>query len=201
MITHELYTIGHSNHTIEEFAKLLKDSQIEAIADVRSSPYSRYADQFNKEEISTALQKYGIAYVFLGNELGARPQNPAYYENGKASYQRIAAGKEFKHGMERLIEGCKKYRIALMCAEKDPLDCHRTILICRELKSKIPNIRHINGDGSIESQRQIEERLIKKTNTVPELFDADKSQTSIIYKAYEKLAHSLAIARTNIEGQ
>ena len=183
MTTHSLYTIGHSNHTIEKFIELLQANQIEAIADVRSSPYSRYTDQFNKEKIRATLQDYGIAYVFLGRELGARPQNPAYYENGKASYKRIAAGEEFKHGLERLIEGYKKYRIALMCAEKDPLDCHRTILICRELKDKIPNIKHIKEDGDVESQQQVEIRLIKKTDSVPELFDTNTSQTAITHKA------------------
>ena len=116
-----LYTIGHSNHTIENFIALLKRYGVTCIADVRSAPYSRYCPQFNKDTLAANLQAAGITYMFLGRELGARPDDPCCYKGGFVNFQEIAKREEFKRGIERLLADISKHRVALMCAEKDPL--------------------------------------------------------------------------------
>ncbi len=155
-----IYTIGHSNHTIEKFRDLLERNGITAIADVRSSPYSRHNPQFNKDVLSAKLRKCGIAYVFLGKELGARTDDPSCYEGGKVRYSRLAETSVFKAGVERVLSGAQKYRIALMCAEKEPLDCHRTLLVSRALERRGASIVHILADGSTEAQKQTMSRLL-----------------------------------------
>lgn len=159
----ELFTIGHSNHTIETFIELLKKHQITALADVRSHPYSRYLPHFNKSQLQDHLKTANIHYVFLGEELGARPKNPECYIDGKAVYEKIAETELFKVGIQRIIKGVEKHRIALMCAEKDPFVCHRALLVCQNLRN-IPNleINHIKSDGSLESHHKLEERLFNQ---------------------------------------
>jgi uncharacterized protein (DUF488 family) len=155
-----LYTIGHSNHPIEEFLRLLTASDITAIADVRSQPYSRRHPQFNKERLAAKLARHHIAYVFLGRELGARSDDPSCYEDGKVRYQRLAATELFKSGIERVLTGAARYRVALMCAEKEPLNCHRTLLVSRALQRRNASIMHVLSDGSVEPQDQTMSRLI-----------------------------------------
>ena len=128
-----VYTIGHSTHPIERFIELLKMHSITAICDVRSAPYSRMNPQFNREPLRDTLKEAGIAYVFLGEELGARSKDLSCYRNGKVDYELLARTELFHSGLERVREGARTHRIALMCAEKDPLDCHRTILVARNL--------------------------------------------------------------------
>jgi uncharacterized protein (DUF488 family) len=155
-----LYTIGHSNHSIEKFVGLLTANGITAVADVRSRPFSRRHPQFNKERLAAALAQRDIAYVFLGKELGARSEDPSCYENGKVQYRRLAATPAFKAGIERVLIGAEKFRLALICAEKEPLDCHRTLLVSRALGSTGASIAHILADGSMEPQEKTMARLI-----------------------------------------
>jgi uncharacterized protein (DUF488 family) len=154
------YTVGHSNHSIEKFIGLLTANGITAVADVRSRPFSRRNPQFNRERLAATLTQHGIAYVFLGKELGARSEDPSCYENGKVQYPRLAATPAFKAGMERVLAGAAKFRVALMCAEKEPLDCHRTLLVSRALESVGASIAHILADGSVEPQEKTMSRLI-----------------------------------------
>lgn len=155
-----IYTVGHSNHSIENFISLLTANGITAVADVRSRPFSRRYPQFNKERLAAALTRQGIAYVFLGRELGARSENPCCYENGKVQYVRLAAAPAFKAGIERVLAGAVKFHVALMCAEKEPLDCHRTLLVSRALELAGASIAHILADGSVEPQDKTMSRLI-----------------------------------------
>jgi uncharacterized protein (DUF488 family) len=155
-----LYTVGHSNHSIEKFINLLSANGITAIADVRSRPFSRRHPQFNKERLAAALAQQGIAYVFLGRELGARSEDSSCYENGKVQYGRLAATSGFKAGIERVLAGAEKFRVALMCAEKEPLDCHRTLLVSRALEDAGVSIAHILADGSVEPQEKTMSRLV-----------------------------------------
>jgi uncharacterized protein (DUF488 family) len=155
-----IYTVGHSNHKIEKFIDLLDQNGVSAVADVRSSPFSRYNPQFNKDTLSAALKKRGTAYVFVGKELGARSDDPSCYEDGKVRYGRLANTLAFKAGIERVLSGAQKFRIALMCAEKEPLDCHRTLLVSRALERHGATIAHILSDGSIEAQSQTMSRLL-----------------------------------------
>jgi uncharacterized protein (DUF488 family) len=161
----QLFTIGHSNLSIEAFVSLLQKHEITAVADVRSHPYSRYLPHFNKSELKTSLSNAGIQYVFLGKELGARPEDLSCYDlGGKALYDRIAATPLFAEGIQRLIKGAASYQVSLMCAEKDPITCHRTILVCHKLKEFNLQINHILSDGSLESHADLETRLLNKFN-------------------------------------
>lgn len=155
-----LYTVGHSNHSIDKFVGLLTTNSITAIADVRSQPFSKRYPQFNKERLAAVLAQQGIAYVFLGNELGARSEDPSCYENGKVQYGRLAATPLFRAGIERVLVGAQRFRLALMCAEKEPLDCHRTLLVSRALESAGASIVHILADASVEPQERTMSRLI-----------------------------------------
>lgn len=155
-----IYTVGHSTQTIENFLDLLKRNGVTAIADVRSSPFSRHNPQFNKDTLSDDLKKHGIAYVFVGKELGARSRDPACYTGGRVRYDRLAQTSMFKAGIDRVLSGAQNYRVALMCAEKEPLDCHRTLLVSRALERLGVSIVHILSDGSTEAQPQTMARLL-----------------------------------------
>jgi len=183
-----LYTIGHSNHTIEAFISLLQRHGITMVADVRSAPYSRYCPQFSKDALAASLQAAGIMYMFLGKELGARPEDPCCYEGGFVNFQKIAKRKEFKQGIERLLADISQYRIAMMCAEKDPLQCHRTILISRHLKKHNVQIKHILADSNIEEHIEAERRLVKMLKAEPALFEPTKKEIETIEQAYDQQA-------------
>lgn len=129
---------------------------------MRSHPYSRYLPHFNKATLQQALEKENIYYVFLGKELGARPDNPACYIEGKAVYEKIASTTLFSEGVDRVLKGVQKHKIALMCAEKDPLTCHRAILVCQHLKNFDLEIKHILKNGELESHHHLEERMLAK---------------------------------------
>lgn len=182
---HTLYTIGHSNHKTEDFLSLLKRHSITLVADVRSAPYSRYCPQFNKDILAANLQAANIAYIFLGKELGARSDDSACYQDGCVNFQRIANRKEFKQGLQHLLTNSLKRRIALMCAEKDPLQCHRTILIARYLRHDLC-IKHILEDGSVEEHLETERRLLRTLKIEPTLFEPTKTEKELIEQAYEQ---------------
>jgi len=156
-----IFTIGHSNHTPEKFLELLSIHNINALADVRSAPYSRYLPHFNKQALQSYLPKAEIRYVFLGAELGARPADSSCYVEGRALYEKIAVLDSFQQGLKRIIKGSQNHRIALMCAEKDPITCHRAILVCRHLLSFNLEIAHIHSNGDLEYQENLEERLLQ----------------------------------------
>ncbi|WP_254566339.1 DUF488 family protein [Oscillatoria sp. HE19RPO] len=158
----QLFTIGHSNHEIDTFIQLLQQHQIDALADVRSHPYSRYLPHFNRTLLKESLEKAGIKYVFLGQELGARPSNPDCYIEGKALYEKIAATPDFQAGLNRVLNGLNTHKISLMCAEQDPLTCHRAILVCQHLRQHNLEINHILKTGQLEPHHDLEERMLVK---------------------------------------
>lgn len=156
-----VFTIGHSTHPIHYFISLLKAHEITAVCDVRSSPYSRMNPQFNREDLKKVLRENRIAYVFMGKELGARSDDPCCYVHGKVQYDLLAQTDLFQHGLDRILAGTERYKIALMCAEKDPLECHRTILVSRYLKEKLGlEVHHILANGQIEKHVDTMERLL-----------------------------------------
>jgi uncharacterized protein (DUF488 family) len=187
-----LYTIGHSNHTIRNFIALLKRHKINMVVDVRSVPYSRYCPQFDKNVVSAALQAVNIQYMFLGRELGARPNDTTCYEDGCVNFEFITRKKEFKDGLQRLLTGIGKYYIVLMCTEKKPLECHRTILICRNLKEHKLCIKHILEDGKIEDHEDTERRLVKMLKIEPTLFEPEKMHSDLIEQAYDQQAQNIS---------
>lgn len=187
----KIFTIGYSTHTTETFIDLLQKNNITALADVRSYPYSRHTPQFSIDFLKKALKEVGISYVFLGKELGARSENTAYYRRGKIQYDLLAKDPLFIHGLERIHHGMKNYQIALMCAEKDPLDCHRAVLISRNIKKYNVNIEHIHSDGNLETHRAMELRMLRLYDmSENDMFD---SPEKILGNAYcihgEKIAY------------
>jgi len=189
-----IFTVGHSTHSIEKFLALLTKHQITAIVDVRSSPYSRMNPQFNREPLKETLRNSGIAYVFLGKELGARSTDASCYVGGKVQYERLAKTGLFADGINRVQQGMEKYRVSLMCAEKDPLSCHRTILVTRDLVSRGISAEHILEDGTLESHTHAIERLMQQLK-LPE-GDMFRSRDSWVDDAYrlqgEKIAYEEA---------
>lgn len=157
-----LYTIGHSSHEVGKVIGLLRRHGVTALADVRSQPSSRRNPQFNRDPFTAALREQGIVYVFLGRELGGRPEDRSCYLDGRVVYDRVAATEWFQLGLERVIHGMQKHRIALLCAEKDPLDCHRGILLAPQLTARGVNVVHILEDGRLESHEAALSRLLAR---------------------------------------
>lgn len=187
---HPVFTIGHSNLEIGRFVTLLKQHGIQAIADVRSSPYSQYNPQFNRELLQKSLQEHGIAYVFLGQELGARRSERECYLEGRADYGLISQTPAFKRGIERVTQGASKMQVALMCAEQDPIDCHRCILVTPHLRQQGLQVLHVLSDGSLEDHEQTEKRLLQAFALEhKELF---RSQDEIVAEAYKKQGEKVA---------
>ncbi|MFI6032430.1 DUF488 family protein [Amycolatopsis magusensis] len=155
-------TIGHSTHDFPTLVRLLRQHEVTAVADVRSVPASRFTPQFNRRSVERGLHEAGIKYVFLGKELGARAEDASCYVDGRVQYSRLAQTSEFISGIERLMKGAQTERIAVMCTEGEPLDCHRTVLIARVLTEHGVTIDHIHGDGRIESHTSAMERLMAR---------------------------------------
>ena len=197
----ELFTIGHSNHTLEHFLELLIEYQLSAIVDVRSSPYSQYSPHFNKELLDNALRNANIEYMFLGRELGAQRSEEGCYIDGQAKYNLIARLPAFQSGLERILLKGEHYRVALMCSESDPIKCHRTILVCRELKKIRPDLKitHILGDGTGERQEVSDKRLVNFHKLQPEFFGDLTSTSGLIEKAYDLQAEKIAYKKVPVE--
>ncbi len=152
-----LYSIGHSNHPLETFLQLLKAHAIEVLADVRSQPYSRYAPQFNQEALRRAVTQAGLRYLYLGNELGGRPAQQEFYDaTGHVLYAKVAQSEAFQQGLRQLAEACQRYRVAIMCSEENPAQCHRYLLIGRALGERAITLHHIRGDGRIQTSAEVE---------------------------------------------
>lgn len=184
-----VFTLGHSTHAIDRFVDLLRIHDVNAVADVRSSPYSRMNPQFNREIIRNTLKTRSIAYSFLGRELGARPEDPACYVDGRARYDLIARTPLFGAGLERVADGSKRYRIALVCAEKDPMTCHRAMLVCRHLIQHGFSIRHILADGKIEDHEASLKRLAMQVGA--SLDDLFQSYDELVADIYSRRAREI----------
>jgi uncharacterized protein (DUF488 family) len=157
---HPILTIGHSNHPLPRFLDLLRGARATAVADVRSAPVSRFVPHFNKDRLAASLAEKGIAYVFLGKELGGRPEQSDLFSDGIADYEKMAKLPSFQAGIQRLIQGAQERRIVVMCAEADPLDCHRCLLVGRALAEVRTEVAHILPSGEISPHGEIESRLL-----------------------------------------
>lgn len=192
-----VFTIGHSTHPQERFISLLRQHGITALCDVRSKPYSRVNPQFNREELEQALLPHGIAYRFLGKELGARSDDPACYRNGKVQYDWIAGTELFRRGLKRVLRGMEdNFRMALMCAEKEPLECHRAILVARHLAALGLHVEHIHADGRLESHDAALSRLARIVNLPEEhMFHSREELLAEAYRRQEeRIAYETAAA-------
>jgi uncharacterized protein (DUF488 family) len=168
-----VHTIGHSNHTVEHFLNLLRTHAVQVVVDTRSQPYSKYATQFDHEALKLALQDAGIRYLYLGRELGGRPEGDEFYDDeGHVLYDRVAATCLFQEGLTRLERGIREYKVALLCAEENPAGCHRRLLVGRVLLDHGIQVEHIRGDGRIESEEEVAAQT-----------DPDRDQLSLFGKA------------------
>ncbi|MYE00477.1 MAG: DUF488 domain-containing protein, partial [Alphaproteobacteria bacterium] len=146
-------------------------------------PYSRFNPQFNRKALSASLSASGIAYVWLGRELGGRPDDPACYEDGTVRYDRLARTALYREGIERVLSGAAEHRLALMCAEKDPLHCHRALLVSRSLEERGLAVAHILADGSLEPHERAMDRLLAAHRPEEDLFSERKSRAGRIEEA------------------
>lgn len=185
-----VYTIGHSTHSTKKLIQLLAEQEVTAVADVRSRPYSRINPQFNRESMRAELKTAGIAYVFLGRELGARAEDRGCYVDGQVQYELLARTPLFQEGLTRIAQGIGGHRIALMCAEKDPLMCHRAILVCRHLAVRGIAVQHILEDGRLESHEDAVTRLLAELD-IPER-DLFRTREDLIVEAYSRRGQQIA---------
>lgn len=188
-----VYTVGHSNWPLERFLSLVKEHAITAIADVRSQPYSRFNPHFNRENLTKSLRESGLRYVYLGRELGARVSDLSCYRDGKVRYELVAKTENFRSGVERVLKGIKNHRVALLCAEKEPLVCHRAILIARHLRELNIAVRHILDDGTLEDHDASVVRLVDLLRISES--DLFKSREEIISTAYAIQAERIAFGK------
>lgn len=152
-----VWSIGHSNKSFESFVALLEQHDIAVIADVRSAPYSRYAVHFNGPVLKPALEAQGVKYVYLGRQIGGMPKDSSLYDDdGHVRYDLIAESETFKAGIERLLTGIEKYRVAIMCGEENPSGCHRRNLIAPALKAHAIDVLHIRGTGEVQTEEELQ---------------------------------------------
>ena len=192
---HSLLTIGHSNHSPEAFTELLLRHDIDEAVDVRSSPYSRYTPQFNQEALTGILSRAGesgIEYTFLGAELGGRPADRSCYDaDGRVLYERLANTDAFDDGIRRVMRAADERRVVLMCSEKEPLDCHRALLIAGTLTERGAAVEHILADGSLENHEEAIDRLIDIFKLPPH-GDMFRSRYDVIADALLRQAKKVA---------
>ena len=189
-------TVGHSNHPVETFVSLLIRHGINELIDVRSAPYSRYAPQYNYESIRRALEDIGIGYTYLGGELGGRPADRACYDaDGRVQYDRVAATEPFEDAIRQVARLADENRSALLCTEKEPLECHRTLLVARALADQGCSIGHILADGSLEAHDDTMTRLLE-THKLPPHGDMFRTRADVIAEALDKQTQRFAYVQT-----
>jgi uncharacterized protein (DUF488 family) len=195
-----IYSVGHSTLSYESFLELLRFAKITAVADVRTSPYSRHHPHFNRESLKEGLRLDGISYVFLGRELGGRPEEKGLFSDGVADYERMALLPSFEKGIERVIEGAQKYRVALMCSEHDPLTCHRCLLVGRALFNRGQMVQHLLMNKSLLDQAEIEKQLLNLSGRqTKDMFATREEEISAAYrKQAQKMAFGEPIAESKI---
>jgi len=171
---------------------MLRHHGIGAACDVRSMPYSRYKPEFNKAVIEQSLAREGIEYFFFGNMVGGRPADPELFEDGRVRFDLVAQSSVFQQGLAGLRQVARDHTAVLMCAEKDPLTCHRTILVCRQLRAEF-NIFHILEDGTLEDHKDAERRLVKLVGIPTD--DLFRTEEELISDAYDLQGKKIAYVR------
>lgn len=188
----KVYTIGHSVHPIDVFLKLLNKYDINCVIDVRSTPFSKYAPQYNINEIKKTLNSNGIYYLFMGKEFGARQTDTTLFDSdGLLNFEKVIKNDQFQSGMKRVKEGLDKgFNITFMCTEKDPIDCHRSILVGRAFHDEKFDVLNIIENGNIETQEELIERLLniyfpmRDQTTLFDYIENEKKDINLIREAY-----------------
>jgi len=197
MPPHDLLSIGHSNIPAERFRALLQSAGVSAVADVRSMPHSRFCPWFSQKPLAAALSAAGIGYIAMGEALGGRPRRDTLYRDGAADYDAMAIEPEYVTGLDRLLEVAARSRVCLMCAEREPLDCHRCLLVARSLAERGVAVAHILHDGAVEAHIETELRLLAlDAKTVSQACDLFTSgQHDRLAAAYRRRARAVAFRR------
>jgi uncharacterized protein (DUF488 family) len=200
-----LYSIGHSNHSVEQFISLLRSKGIDCLVDVRSTPYSQRLPQFNREAIASDLARVTILYQYKGDCLGGRYTNPSLLTgDGQVDYGKVMQENSFQKGLDELIKlASSGKKVSFMCAEKDPFDCHRFALVSRGLVLKGQHVRHILADGKVIEQADIEKRLLQKYKgdyDQMDLFAGVSSREEALSEAYAMRGKDIAYAGVKNEG-
>lgn len=183
------FTVGHSNHSVAKLLELLQANKIETVVDVRSSPYSRLHPQFNREPLAVALKRSRLKYEFMGQALGGRSDDPSCYRDGRIDYEIVARTDYFIQGLRTLIDLGTKTRLALLCAEREPIECHRTLLVSRHLAESGRAVQHIHADGSLEAHQDAVRRLVEMAGGQPDQFDLLRTQADVEAEAYARQAN------------
>jgi uncharacterized protein (DUF488 family) len=184
-----VYTIGHSSHPAEYFAEMLQAHQIDCVVDVRSTPASKYNPQYNQRPLAAFLQQHGVRYLHLPAEFGARHTDPELWdETGRVDFDKVRRSEAFRTGVRRLETGLERgFRIALMCSEAEPLDCHRFAMISVHLARMGYSVLHILKDKSLMTHEELENRMLEKYQKAlprPSLFEPDISEKQRLEAAY-----------------
>jgi len=197
MPSFDVFSIGHSNIPAERFLALLQSAGVNAVADVRSIPHSRFCPWFSQKPLAAALSAAGIGYSAMGTALGGRPRGDKLYRYGAADYEAMANEPEYVTGLDRLLEVATRSRICLLCAEREPLDCHRCLLVARSLAQRGVAVGHILHDGAVEAHAETERRLLAlDEKDVPQACDLFTSgQHDRLAAAYRRRARTVAFRR------
>ena len=191
-------TVGHSNHPPEAFANLLVRHGVDEVVDVRSAPYSRYTPHFNHEPLQRTLDDIGIGYTYLGGELGGRPADRSCYDaDGRVVYDRVAATDSFDGALRQVIRVADENRLVILCTEKEPLECHRTLLVARALAERGVAVAHIQADGSLESHDDAMSRLLD-LHKLPPHGDMFRSRSDVISEALTRQANKFAYVTSDL---
>jgi uncharacterized protein (DUF488 family) len=185
----KVLTIGHSTLPLGTFLAMLEKAGVTAVADVRSSPFSRRVPHYSRDEFRASLKEHGIKYVFLGKELGGRPRASDLYCDGVADYEKMALEPTFIKGIDRVISGAREHTIALMCSEHNPLDCHRCLLVGRALTERHVSVSHILNNGKVADHHEIEEKLLSLFGgTTDDMFATREERLRKAYRLRSKNA-------------
>jgi len=190
----DLLTVGHSNQSADQFLAKVKSAGVTLVADVRSVPFSRRFPWFSARPLAERLHGRGIAYTAFGDSLGGRPTDPALYCDGIADYEAMAEAAEFRAGLDRLCDDMRRHRVCLLCSEREPLDCHRCLLVGRALARRGVTIGHILGDGTVEPHTATEDRLLAMTGNPIDLF---QERAQRLADAYRQRASAIAARLTD----
>ena len=174
-----LYTVGHSNHALDVFLGLLTRHGIDVLVDTRSRPHSSYVPHFNHDVLRPAVVSAGLRFVYLGRELGGRPEGMQYYDaDGRVLYDRVAQREDFGAAIAKLERGADSHKIALLCSEENPAGCHRRLLVGRVLHERGAEIIHVRGDGRLQTEAELceEEKPPDKSGGQQALFDLDAGE-------------------------
>ena len=185
----DVLTIGHSNLPVDRFLATIKAHGVTAVADVRSVPFSRRFPWFSARPLAARLQSQQIAYTFMGDTLGGRPADPWLYRDGVADYEAMATTPSFRSSLDHVTADMRRHRLCLMCAEREPLDCHRCLLVGRALAERGYSVGHIRGDGEVELHSGTEQRLLTGSRQADDLF-GDRSRR--LTEAYRQRARRIA---------